>query len=295
MSEKIDTNKSVETMSMNDDKNTPSSSTKEPSIPLNAKEEATEFVKTALIAVFLALLIRTFIFEPFSIPSGSMKPTLLVGDYLFVNKPAYGYSRNSFPFGLAPLQGRVWEGEPKRGDVVVFKLPTNTYVDYIKRVIGMPGDTVQVMRGRLYINGELVHREAIGHKQVSNVEGHEYNVIEYLETLPGGATHSIYEESDMKSLDNTPLYTVPEGHYFMMGDNRDHSQDSRVRHAVGFVPFENFVGRADFIFHSTNGHARIYEFWKWPWTVRYDRLFNDIDPVRLTRETTPAQPKKIGK
>tara|TARA_X000001036_G_scaffold89919_2_gene82267 strand:+ start:5901 stop:6788 length:888 start_codon:yes stop_codon:yes gene_type:complete len=295
MSEKIDTNKSVETMSMNDDKNTPSSSTKEPSIPLNAKEEATEFVKTALIAVFLALLIRTFIFEPFSIPSGSMKPTLLVGDYLFVNKPAYGYSRYSFPFGLAPLQGRVWEGEPKRGDVVVFKLPTNTYVDYIKRVIGMPGDTVQVMRGRLYINGELVHREAIGHKQVSNVEGHEYNVIEYLETLPGGATHSIYEESDMKSLDNTPLYTVPEGHYFMMGDNRDHSQDSRVRHAVGFVPFENFVGRADFIFHSTNGHARIYEFWKWPWTVRYDRLFNDIDPVRLTRETTPAQPKKIGK
>ncbi|MAI62745.1 MAG: signal peptidase I [Micavibrio sp. TMED27] len=282
-------------MSMNDDKNTPSSSTKEPSIPLNAKEEATEFVKTALIAVFLALLIRTFIFEPFSIPSGSMKPTLLVGDYLFVNKPAYGYSRYSFPFGLAPLQGRVWEGEPKRGDVVVFKLPTNTYVDYIKRVIGMPGDTVQVMRGRLYINGELVHREAIGHKQVSNVEGHEYNVIEYLETLPGGATHSIYEESDMKSLDNTPLYTVPEGHYFMMGDNRDHSQDSRVRHAVGFVPFENFVGRADFIFHSTNGHARIYEFWKWPWTVRYDRLFNDIDPVRLTRETTPAQPKKIGK
>lgn len=295
MSEKIDTNKSVETMSMNDDKNTPSSSTKEPSIPLNAKEEATEFVKTALIAVFLALLIRTFIFEPFSIPSGSMKPTLLVGDYLFVNKPAYGYSRYSFPFGLAPLQGRVWEGEPKRGDVVVFKLPTNTYVDYIKRVIGMPGDTVQVMRGRLYINGELVHREAIGHKQVSNVEGHEYNVIEYLETLPGGATHSIYEESDMKSLDNTPLYTVPEGHYFMMGDNRDHSQDSRVRHAVGFVPFENFVGRADFIFHSTNGHARIYEFWKWPWTVRYDRLFNDIDPVRLTRETTPAQPEKIGK
>ena len=282
-------------MSMNDDKNTPSSSTKEPSIPLNAKEEATEFVKTALIAVFLALLIRTFIFEPFSIPSGSMKPTLLVGDYLFVNKPAYGYSRYSFPFGLAPLQGRVWEGEPKRGDVVVFKLPTNTYVDYIKRVIGMPGDTVQVMRGRLYINGELVHREAIGHKQVSNVEGHEYNVIEYLETLPGGATHSIYEESDMKSLDNTPLYTVPEGHYFMMGDNRDHSQDSRVRHAVGFVPFENFVGRADFIFHSTNGHARIYEFWKWPWTVRYDRLFNDIDPVRLTRETTPAQPEKIGK
>ena len=295
MSEKIDTNKSVETMSMNDDKNTPSSSTKEPSIPLNAKEEATEFVKTALIAVFLALLIRTFIFEPFSIPSGSMKPTLLVGDYLFVNKPAYGYSRYSFPFGLAPLQGRVWEGEPKRGDVVVFKLPTNTYVDYIKRVIGMPGDTVQVMRGRLYINGELVHREAIGHKQVSNVEGHEYNVIEYLETLPGGATHSIYEESDMKSLDNTPLYTVPEGHYFMMGDNRDHSQDSRVRHAVGFVPFENFVGRADFIFHSTNGHARIYEFWKWPWTVRYDRLFNDIDPVRLTLETTPAQPEKIGK
>lgn len=248
--------------------------------PLNAKEELNDFFKTALIAVLLAVLIRSFFYEPFNIPSGSMKPTLEIGDYLFVHKPSYGYSRYSFPFGVAPIEGRMWGKEPKRGDVMVFKLPTDTSVDYIKRLVALPGETVQVRRGRLYINGELVPREPVGLKKIDRPRHGNANMIEYIETLPGNVIHRIYEESDDEILDDTEVYTVPEGHYFMMGDNRDNSQDSRVSHAVGFVPFENIVGRADFIFFSTNGKASIFEPWKWPWSIRYGRFFNSIDPIR---------------
>ncbi len=248
--------------------------------PLNAKEELGEFFKTAMIAIFLALVIRTFFFEPFNIPSGSMKPTLEIGDYLFVQKPAYGYSRYSFPFGLAPLEGRVWDKEPARGDVIVFKLPSNNRVDYIKRLIGLPGETIQVRQGQLYINGELIEREAVGLKKVDDPYRGDVVMHEYIQTLPNGTMFTIYEESDEEPLDNTPPYTVPEGHYFFMGDNRDNSQDSRVSKSVGFVPYENLVGRADFIFFSTNGFAHLFEVWKWPWTIRYGRIFMDIDPVR---------------
>lgn len=258
--------------------------------PLTAREELAEFSKTALIAVFLAVLIRTFLFEPFNIPSGSMKPTLLIGDYLFVNKPAYGYSRHSFPFGLAPLDGRIWAKEPERGDVIVFKLPSNPHVDYIKRLIGLPGDTIQVRSGRLYINNEMVEREAIGVKEDTGPEGRGLPMYHYLETLPGGAVHEIWEESDTEELDETRIFEVPEGHYFMMGDNRDNSQDSRVEHVVGMVPFENLVGRADFLFFSTNGNASLFEIWKWPWALRYSRFFNDIDPVRLPETGDQTQP-----
>lgn len=247
--------------------------------PLNAREELEEFFKTALIAVFLALCIRSLLYEPFNIPSGSMMPTLEVGDYLFVHKPSYGYSRYSFPFGMAPIAGRVWAKEPVRGDVVVFKLPTNTGVDYIKRIVGLPGDTIQVMEGRLYINGEIVPRETLGLKQVETPQGGVETMTHYIETLPGGVMHSVYEESDSGILDNTQPYEVPEGHYFVMGDNRDNSQDSRVRNLVGFVPFENIVGRADFIFFSTNGSAGLFEVWKWPWSIRYERFFDKIQPV----------------
>ncbi len=249
--------------------------------PLNAREEWTEFLKTAMIAVVLALLVRTFFFEPFNIPSGSMKPTLEVGDYLFVYKPAYGFSRFSFPLGMAPIEGRVWSGEkePRRGDVIVFKLPTNTRIDYIKRIVGMPGDTVQVIGGKLYINRQLVPRDPVGLKRVED-GGTITTMMEYIETLPGGIMHRIYEESDDGPLDNTEEYVVPDGHYFAMGDNRDNSQDSRVLSHVGYIPLENIVGRASFLFFSTNGHAHLAEFWKWPWTVRYERLFQKIGPVR---------------
>lgn len=260
--------------------------------PLNAKEELAEFAKTALIAVFLALLIRTFLFEPFNIPSGSMKPTLLVGDYLFVNKPAYGYSRYSFPFGLAPLQGRVWDAQPQRGDVIVFKLPSNPSVDYIKRLVALPGETVQVRNGRLYINGTIVPREPVGMSEDTGPDGKSKAMYHYIETLPGGVIHEIYEEGDNKTLDNTQFFTVPEGHYFMMGDNRDNSQDSRVPGVVGFVPHENIVGRADFLFFSTNGKAGLFEVWKWPWGLRYERFFNDIDPVRPLPESVTEEHKR---
>ncbi len=257
--------------------------------PLNAKEELQEFFRTALIAVVLALLIRSFLYEPFNIPSGSMKPTLEVGDYLFVNKPAYGYSRYSFPFGIVPIAGRLWAKEPARGDVVVFKLPSNTRVDYIKRVIGMPGDKIQVRSGRLYINDERVQREPIGlTKDADDAEGGTVAMVEYIETLPDGVMHRIYEESDDEVLDDTGVFEVPDGHYFMMGDNRDNSQDSRVTGMVGFVPLENIVGQADFIFFSTNGYAQIFEVWKWPWTMRYDRFFKSIQPVRPQEKADEA-------
>lgn len=253
--------------------------------PLTPREEWSEFAKTAVIAIILALMVRTFLYEPFNIPSGSMKPTLEVGDYLFVYKPAYGYSRYSFPFGIGPIEkgNRALAKEPQRGDIIVFKLPSNPGIDYIKRVIGLPGDTVQVVDGRLYLNQRLMPREQLGLKRIED-SGRTVTMMEYLETLPGGVMHSIYEESDEGPLDNTPEFTVPEGHYFMMGDNRDNSQDSRVQNLVGFVPFENLVGRASFLFFSTNGYANIAEVWKWPWSIRYSRIFRSIEPVRPASE-----------
>ncbi len=261
-------------------KKTQAEEAKAESPPLNAKEEWAEILKTALIAVIIAVIIRTFMYEPFNIPSSSMKPTLDVGDYLFVHKPSYGYSRYSFPFGLAPLKGRVWGEEPQRGDVVVF-WNSKTSQNYIKRLIGLPGETIQVKRGRLYINNKRLPRKFVETRRI--FEGYsrgEVMMHEYTETLPDGTTHAIYEEGDDRALDNTKKFTVPGGHYFFMGDNRDNSQDSRVDHAVGFVPYENLVGRADFIFYSTNGKARLFEIWKWPQTIRYSRLFQSIDPVR---------------
>jgi signal peptidase I len=259
-------------------------------IPMSAREEWSDFFKTALIAVFLALLVRSFLFEPFNIPSSSMKPTLLIGDYLFVNKPAYGYSRYSFPFGLVPIYGRLPAGKtPQQGDIVVFKLPSNTGVDFIKRVIGMPGDRVQVVDGRLYINRTLVPRDPLGLRRVEERDG-TMTVMEYIETLPNGTMHRIYEIDDRHPLDDTEEFVVPPGHYFVMGDNRDNSQDSRVQNLVGFVPHENLVGRASFLFFSTNGYANLGEVWKWPKTIRYDRLFMSLEPVRLD----PPAPEKAG-
>lgn len=256
--------------------------------PMTAREEWTEFMKTALIAVVLALLIRTFLYEPFNIPSGSMLPTLEIGDYLFVYKPSYGYSRYSFPFGLAPIEGRILAGDklPQRGDIIVFRLPTNPSIDFIKRIVGLPGDTIQMVDGRLYINRKVVERRELGLEQVTE-SGRSETLMKYVETLPNGVKHYIYEQSDNGPLDNTEEYVVPPGHYFAMGDNRDNSEDSRVTNLVGYIPLENIVGRASFIFFSTNGTANMGQIWRWPWAIRYGRIFRSVEPAHSEADLPP--------
>ncbi|RWM05722.1 signal peptidase I [Mesorhizobium sp.] len=223
-------------------------------------------------ALLLALVIRTLLFQPFSIPSGSMRPTLLEGDYLFVTKWAYGYSRYSLPFGPNIFSGRIWGSEPKRGDVVVFKFPPDPSVDYIKRVVGLPGDKIQVKDGQLVINGTAVPREKVGQIDNPDITEVDRPVDVYRETLPNGVTYDTLDLTPNSIGDNTREFDVPPGHYFMMGDNRDNSSDSRF--TVGFVPAENLVGRANVIFFSIADGASPLEIWKWPSLMRAGRLFH---------------------
>ncbi|MBA8838277.1 signal peptidase I [Ochrobactrum sp. RH2CCR150] len=242
-----------------------------------------ETISVIVQALLLALVIRTILFQPFSIPSGSMRPTLLEGDYLFVSKYAYGYSRFSLPFGLDLFSGRIWSAEPKRGDVVVFKLPSDTSVDYIKRVIGLPGDRVQMRGGVLYINDQVVKRDRVG--TIDNPDVTEVNrpVEVYRETLPEGVTYDTLDLAPNSIGDDTRVFEVPAGHYFMMGDNRDNSLDSRF--GVGYVPFENLVGRANIIFFSIADKASPLEIWKWPTDVRFSRLFTSVNAAPHTAVT----------
>jgi len=237
--------------------------------PAKKQESWVEVVKTIVYALLIAGVIRSFLFQPFNIPSGSMMDTLLVGDYLFVSKSAYGYSRYSFPFGVIPFSGRFFASEPKRGDIVVFKWPRDNSTDYIKRLVGLPGDRIQVKDGVLYINDKAVPKVKAD-DFVGDYEGQIRHVDRYRETLPNGVSYYVLDRDRDGNLDNTEVFLVPEGHYFMMGDNRDNSDDSRA--GVGYVPFENFVGKAEIIFFSTDGSARIWEVWKWPFAIRYDRV-----------------------
>ena len=239
-----------------------------------------ESVKTILYAALIAIGIRTIAFEPFNIPSGSMIPTLLVGDYLFVSKFSYGYSRHSMPFSPDLFSGRIFGSLPHRGDVAVFKLPRDGTTDYIKRIIGLPGDRIQMRGGRLYINGEQVPRELVGPYTVEG-DGPRITVRMYRETLPGSAgaapvTHNILESTDDGPFDNTQEFVVPADHVFAMGDNRDNSLDSRAMNAVGFIPVENLVGRAEFIFFSVDGSAAWWEVWAWPFAIRWTRIFSGV-------------------
>lgn len=234
-----------------------------------------ENLKTIVYAGLIALAVRTFAFEPFNIPSGSMIPTLLVGDYLFVSKYSYGYSRFSFPFSPPLFSGRIFGSLPTRGDVVVFKLPRDNSTDYIKRIIGLPGDTVQMKEGQLYINGKEVERRPAGEYEAEG-DGPRMLLHRYVETLPNGVSHYILKISDDGPLDNTQEYKVPEGYAFAMGDNRDNSLDSRVLNAVGYIPLENLVGRAEFLFFSVDAQEPLWAVWDWPFEIRWSRLFHPI-------------------
>jgi signal peptidase I len=236
-------------------------------------ESKFEFIKTLAIALVLAGLVRSFLFEPFNIPSSSMKPNLLIGDYLFVSKYSYGYSRYSFPFGLDLFEGRFWQkNKPQRGDVTVFRLPTNPSINYIKRIIGLPGDRIQIINGVVHINGEEVKKSADG--IFSDGDGEiEIKIPQFSETLPERKTITVLDQ-DSTPQDNTGVYEVPAGHYFMMGDNRDNSQDSRFLDHVGFVPEENLVGRAGMIFISCS--KPIWQIWTWPTSIRFNRMFHEV-------------------
>lgn len=250
-----------------------------------------ETIKTIVYALLIAGIFRTLFFQPFWIPSGSMKDTLLIGDFLFVNKMAYGYSKHSCPWSLCPISGRILGSEPERGDVVVFRHPVNGS-DFIKRLIGLPGDTVQVKNGILFINGTEVPQTPAGTfeeiyepqgplRQPPRCEngpvgeGGICTSSRSIETLPNGVAHDVLNIDTNGYADNTDIFTVPPGEYFFMGDNRDNSQDSRFAQAVGgvgFVPAENLIGRADRIMFSSAGTSMLY-FWTW----RSDRFFKAVE------------------
>jgi signal peptidase I len=252
--------------------------------------ETTRFL---LLLFVLAVALRSFVLAPFVIPSGSMLPRLMIGDYLFVTKWSYGYSRHSIPFGIGGFDGRVLGGQPERGDVVVFRY-RGTKDDYVKRLVGLPGDTVQMRRGQLFLNGEAVPKVRIADYLMERTANSpcRYVVPEaalplvadggrtycryprFRETLPGGRSYEVLDQMEGEA-DETQVYTVPEGHYFVMGDNRDDSADSRFpreRDGVSFLPAENLVGRAMIVFFSTDGSAQWLKPWTWASAARWERV-----------------------
>jgi signal peptidase I len=243
---------------------------------MEARSSVKDTVRVIIHALILALIVRIFLFQPFNIPSGSMIPTLLIGDYLFVSKYSYGYSRYSIPFGLNLFSGRIWAKEPDRGDVVVFKLPRDNETDYIKRVIGLPGDEIQMVHGVLNINGNAVPKVRVDDFVVTEPSGRERHTRRYMETLPNGVTYPVLDLVQDGFGDNTEVYKVPEGEFFMMGDNRDNSTDSRFLSEVGFVPFQNLVGKAQIIFFSIDENSSFWEFWHWPTSVRWSRILQVV-------------------
>ena len=240
------------------------------------KKKIIENLKTVFYALIIALLIRSFFFQPFYIPSSSMEPNLLIGDRLFVSKYSYGYSQHSFPFSPKIFNNRILEKSPKRGDIIVFKTPADNRTDYIKRLIGLPGDTIQIINQDLYLNDVKIKKKEIENLIKVNCVKEITSAIFFEETLPNGKTYvAVYKrEGTMK---NSDKYIVPKDHYFFMGDNRDCSKDSRFLSSVGYVNFNNLLGKAQLIFFSNNKKkGSFFKFWKWNKTLRIDRFFKKI-------------------
>ena len=233
-------------------------------------------IKTIVYALLIAIFIRSFFFQPFYIPSSSMEPNLLVGDRLFVSKYTYGYSRHSFPFSPNLLNKRFLDKKPSRGDIIVFKTPADDRTDYIKRLIGLPGDLIQFREGDLYLNENKIKRSKIDYPKRANCGGNTLNVNSYEETLPNGKKYIAIYRID-GTMQNTDKFLVPKNHYFFMGDNRDCSKDSRFLGDVGYVNFTNFVGKAKIIFFSNDKNVgNLFEFWKWNKILRMNRFFKKI-------------------
>jgi len=240
------------------------------------KKKIIENIKTVIYALIIALIIRSFLFQPFYIPSSSMEPNLLVGDRLFVSKYSYGYSRHSFPFSPNLTNKRYLSKNPERGDVVVFKTPADNRTDYIKRLIGLPGDTLQIIDGDLYLNSQKIQRNKVETTFNINCGNEILNTNAFEEILPNGDKYiAVYNKEG--TMQNTDKFIVPSEHYFFMGDNRDCSKDSRFLSSVGYVAFNNLVGKASLIFFSNDKKkGNFFEFWKWHKSFRIDRFFNKI-------------------
>ena len=235
-----------------------------------------ENLKTIFFALVIALLIRSFFFQPFYIPSSSMEPTLLIGDRLFVSKYTYGYSKHSLPFSPSLFNDRILDKKPKRGDVVVFKTPADNRTDYIKRLIGIPGDVIQIKNNDLYLNEQKVKKEKIEINFAINCGSITLDNNFFLETLPNGINYIATYRKD-GSMMESDKFVVPENHYFFMGDNRDCSKDSRFLGSVGYVNFENLVGKAQIIFFSNdNKKGSFLKFWTWGTSLRIERFFKKI-------------------
>ena len=235
-----------------------------------------ENVITIIYAIIIAVFIRTLFIQPFYIPSSSMEPNLLVGDRLFVTKYSYGYSRHSLPFSPNVFNGRFFFSEPKRGDIIVFKTPSDNRTDYIKRLIGIPGDTIQFIEGNIYLNNNEILKTSISKNSINFCGNKKINVHTYSEKLPSGKN---YKASYLKihTFLNSDKFIVPKDHYFFLGDNRDCSKDSRFLSEVGYVHKENLVGKAQILFFSSDiKEGSMLQFWKWMDIIRFDRIFKVI-------------------